>query len=133
MAELPLADRPISEVLALLDAREISSRDLVQACLARIGRDGERLNTFLAVGAERALAAADVADGARADGVAAPLLGVPYALEGRIRLGQTAPGSEYVEFQHYLATLPERGILLAINSKNNPDDALEVIRFVGGG
>jgi FkbH-like protein len=44
-----------------------------------------------------------------------------------IRLGQTAPGSEYVEFQHYLATLPQRGILLAINSKNNPDDALEVI------
>lgn len=45
-----------------------------------------------------------------------------------IRLGHTAPGSEYVEFQRFLATLPERGILLAIASKNNPDDALEVIR-----
>ena len=45
-----------------------------------------------------------------------------------IRLGHTSPGSEYVEFQQYLATLPQRGILLAINSKNNPDDAMEVIR-----
>jgi FkbH-like protein len=45
-----------------------------------------------------------------------------------IRLGSTAPGSEYVEFQRFLATLPQRGILLAIASKNNPDDALEVIR-----
>jgi FkbH-like protein len=45
-----------------------------------------------------------------------------------IRLGPTAPGSEYVEFQRFLATLPQRGILLAIASKNNPDDALEVIR-----
>jgi FkbH-like protein len=45
-----------------------------------------------------------------------------------IRLGHQAPGSEYVEFQQYLATLSARGFLLAINSKNNPDDALEVIR-----
>jgi aspartyl-tRNA(Asn)/glutamyl-tRNA(Gln) amidotransferase subunit A len=81
MAEHPLADRSIGEVLPLLEAREISSRDLVEACLARIGRDAERLNTFLAVGAEQALAAAEVADGARADGVAAPLLGIPYALK----------------------------------------------------
>jgi FkbH-like protein len=47
---------------------------------------------------------------------------------GGIRLGHQAPGSEYVEFQEYLATLSTRGFLLAINSKNNPDDALEVIR-----
>jgi len=45
-----------------------------------------------------------------------------------IRLGHTGLGSEYVEFQQYLATLSQRGILLAINSKNNPDDAMEVIR-----
>jgi aspartyl-tRNA(Asn)/glutamyl-tRNA(Gln) amidotransferase subunit A len=78
---LPLADRPIHEIVPLLERREVSSRDLVEACLARIERDGERLNTFLAVGAERALVAADVADGARADGVQAPLLGIPYALK----------------------------------------------------
>jgi len=45
-----------------------------------------------------------------------------------IRLGNTSPGSEFVEFQRYLATLSPRGILLAVASKNNPEDALEVIR-----
>lgn len=45
-----------------------------------------------------------------------------------IRLGNTAPGSEFQELQRYLLSLSARGILLAINSKNNPDDALEVIR-----
>ncbi|GAC1424833.1 MAG: HAD-IIIC family phosphatase [Candidatus Velthaea sp.] len=45
-----------------------------------------------------------------------------------IRLGPTSPGSEFMEFQRFLASLPARGILLALNSKNNPDDALDVIR-----
>ena len=45
-----------------------------------------------------------------------------------IRLGHSAPGSEYVEFQQFLATLPQRGIILAVNSKNNFDDAIQVIQ-----
>jgi FkbH-like protein len=45
-----------------------------------------------------------------------------------IRLGSTSPGIEYQDFQRYLATLGERGILLAVNSKNNYEDAIEVIR-----
>lgn len=45
-----------------------------------------------------------------------------------IKLGNTSPGSEFREFQHYLSTLSKRGFLLAINSKNNPDDALEALR-----
>jgi aspartyl-tRNA(Asn)/glutamyl-tRNA(Gln) amidotransferase subunit A len=80
-APLPLADRTIGEALDLLARGEISSRDLVEACVARIERDGERLNTYLAVGAEQALAAADVADRARAAGDDRPLLGIPYALK----------------------------------------------------
>jgi FkbH-like protein len=45
-----------------------------------------------------------------------------------IRLGNTAPGSEFVEFQRFLKSLSERGILLAVNSKNNPGDAAEVLQ-----
>jgi FkbH-like protein len=45
-----------------------------------------------------------------------------------IRLGDTAPGSEYREFQGYLRDLARRGFLLAVNSKNNEEDALQVIR-----
>lgn len=45
-----------------------------------------------------------------------------------IRLGHTSPGSEFREFQQYLLSLTRRGILLAVNSKNNEADALEVFR-----
>ena len=45
-----------------------------------------------------------------------------------IKLGKTPPGNTYVEFQKRLLALHERGIILAINSKNNMDDALEIIR-----
>jgi len=43
-------------------------------------------------------------------------------------LGPTAPGIEYVDFQRALLGLTRRGILLAVCSKNNPEDALPVIR-----
>lgn len=45
-----------------------------------------------------------------------------------IKLGNASPGSEYLEFQRFLLALSERGVLLAINSKNNPDDALAALR-----
>jgi aspartyl-tRNA(Asn)/glutamyl-tRNA(Gln) amidotransferase subunit A len=82
-ATLPLADRTIAQVGELLRRREVSSRDLVEACLARIARDGERLNTFLAIAGERALASADAADAAlkAGEGAKKPLLGIPYALK----------------------------------------------------
>lgn len=47
-------------------------------------------------------------------------------LEG-IRLGHTYPGSCFREFQKRLLRLYHRGVILAINSKNNEADALEVI------
>jgi aspartyl-tRNA(Asn)/glutamyl-tRNA(Gln) amidotransferase subunit A len=81
VSELPLADRTMGEAGELLRRREVSSRDLTEACLDRIRRDGERLNTFLAVGDQRALLAADAADAARASGDDRPLLGIPYALK----------------------------------------------------
>jgi aspartyl-tRNA(Asn)/glutamyl-tRNA(Gln) amidotransferase subunit A len=80
-ATLPLADRTIAEVEELLRRREVSSRDLTEACLGRIERDGERLNTFLSLGREQALAAADAADAALKAGEDKPLLGIPYALK----------------------------------------------------
>lgn len=45
-----------------------------------------------------------------------------------IKLGPTSPGNAYVEFQHHLLGLYQRGIILAINSKNNEDDALKIIK-----
>ena len=45
-----------------------------------------------------------------------------------IRLGPEPPGNSYLEFQRVLLSLYQRGIILAINSKNNYDDALKVIK-----
>tara|TARA_Y100001960_G_scaffold60962_1_gene63652 strand:- start:3755 stop:5503 length:1749 start_codon:yes stop_codon:yes gene_type:complete len=45
-----------------------------------------------------------------------------------IELGHTANGKAFVEFQKELLSLWHQGIILAINSKNNFDDAMKVIR-----
>lgn len=45
-----------------------------------------------------------------------------------VALGPSAPGIEYVDFQRALLGLTRRGILLAVCSKNNSDDAMAVIR-----
>jgi FkbH-like protein len=46
-------------------------------------------------------------------------------LEG-IQIGTTAPGNAFRAFQRELERLWQRGILLAVCSKNNPEDALSV-------
>ena len=45
-----------------------------------------------------------------------------------IELGPRAPGIGFVEFQRHLLSLNQRGVILAINSRNNSEDALKVIR-----
>ena len=45
-----------------------------------------------------------------------------------IKLGPEPPGNAFLEFQKTLLSFHQRGIILAINSKNNYDDAIKVIR-----
>jgi FkbH-like protein len=45
-----------------------------------------------------------------------------------IQLGPTAPGAEFLDFQEALLALTKRGVLLAVCSKNNPEDVLPVLR-----
>jgi len=45
-----------------------------------------------------------------------------------IQLGKDPPGNAFVDFQRLLLSYYNRGIILAINSKNNYDDAIKVIR-----
>lgn len=46
----------------------------------------------------------------------------------RIDLSLKPPGMAFLEFQRVLLALYQRGIILAINSRNNEDEALKVIR-----
>ncbi|SDN97248.1 aspartyl/glutamyl-tRNA(Asn/Gln) amidotransferase subunit A [Afipia sp. GAS231] len=60
--------------------KKFSSREVTQSCLNRIAEWQPRLNAFMAIEAESALAAADVADAALANGKSrGPLHGVPLA------------------------------------------------------
>lgn len=45
-----------------------------------------------------------------------------------LKLGPTNDGRPFMELQQYLLSLNKRGVLLAINSKNNRDEAMKVIR-----
>ena len=45
-----------------------------------------------------------------------------------IKLSPQPPGMPFIEFQRVILALNERGIILAINSRNNEDEALRVIR-----
>ena len=45
-----------------------------------------------------------------------------------IQLGNDSPGNAYKDFQRALLSYYNRGVLLAVNSKNNPEDALKAIR-----
>ena len=79
-----LMQRSAVEQAALVRSGEISARELVEASLAQIDRTNPRLNAFVAVRAERALAEADTI---RA-GDQRPLCGVPLACKDL--LGATA-------------------------------------------
>ncbi|MCK8516536.1 Asp-tRNA(Asn)/Glu-tRNA(Gln) amidotransferase subunit GatA [Methylonatrum kenyense] len=67
----------VAELSTALARGDHSSRELTEAFLQRIQGQGVALNALVTVTAEQALAAADAADRARADGEAGPLTGVP--------------------------------------------------------
>jgi amidase len=70
-----------AEQARLVAAGDVSSRELVEAVLARIDRLDPTLNAFRVVFAERALTEADQADARRGAGDRRPLLGVPVAIK----------------------------------------------------
>jgi FkbH-like protein len=45
-----------------------------------------------------------------------------------IKLGKDSPGNAYVDFQRLLLSYYNRGIILAVNSRNNYEDVIKVIR-----
>ena len=78
------------ELAAMIRDREVSSREVVQAHLDRIEAVNPRLNTIVRLLPDQALAAADAADRAVADGTRlGPLHGVPFTVKENIDLAGT--------------------------------------------
>jgi aspartyl-tRNA(Asn)/glutamyl-tRNA(Gln) amidotransferase subunit A len=70
----------LTSVAKAIAEKHVSSREATQSCLDRIAQWQPRLNAFMAIEAETALAAADAADGALAKGNKRGVLhGVPLA------------------------------------------------------
>jgi amidase len=76
-----LAFAGVAELARLVREGQVSSRELVELYLDRIGRLDPILNAYRIVMAERALADADQADARHRGGDDRPLLGVPIAVK----------------------------------------------------
>jgi aspartyl-tRNA(Asn)/glutamyl-tRNA(Gln) amidotransferase subunit A len=105
----------ISELTSRLARREVSAREVVQACLERIRQVDPRVQAFVSYDAEDALAQAEAADARRGSGVQQgdkPLWGVPVAVKDVICVrGQPCScGSRILEgfISPYDATVVER-------------------------
>jgi aspartyl-tRNA(Asn)/glutamyl-tRNA(Gln) amidotransferase subunit A len=71
----------ISELAAKLSRREISSREITQACLDQISRVDPKIHAFISVDGQDALAQADAADKAIAAGRKGDLVGIPIGIK----------------------------------------------------
>jgi aspartyl-tRNA(Asn)/glutamyl-tRNA(Gln) amidotransferase subunit A len=72
-------DKTVVELSAALGRGDFSSEELTRACLERVAALDGRLNSFITVTQEQALAAARAADARIGAGEAGPLTGIPYA------------------------------------------------------
>lgn len=89
----------LAATAALLDAGKISSRALIEACLARIADPaGEGARAFRAVHADQARAMADAMDGLRRAGRApGPFAGIPISLKDLFDIaGEPTPAGSRV-------------------------------------
>lgn len=111
---MSLTDLTLQGALEQLNTGAVSSRELTQACLDRIDVVDPKLNAFLTVTAEQALAQADAADQRRRAGGdgQAQLLGVPLAIKDVLCLKdvRTTAGSRILEnfVAPYTATAVQR-------------------------
>jgi aspartyl-tRNA(Asn)/glutamyl-tRNA(Gln) amidotransferase subunit A len=118
----------LAELSAALHAGRISSVELTQGLLARIGAHNPALNAFITVDADGALAAAKAADAALAAGTAGPLTGVPIAHKDVLMTAgiRTSCGSRMLANftapydAHVVATLKAAGTVLV--GKTNMDE-----------
>jgi len=76
----------IADLSARLRKREISSRELTQACIHRVQQHNPSLNAFISLDETDALKQADAADArlAQKDSTSPPLLGIPVAIKDLI-------------------------------------------------
>ena len=81
MPDAELAFAPASRLLEMMDGGEVSSVELTEMFLGRIEEFNPRLNAYLTVSGDEAMAQAREADAARARGERGALLGLPTSIK----------------------------------------------------
>jgi len=125
---MELHDLTLTQASQMLAAKEISSVELTQALLARLEATEQQVKAYLTPTPELALAQAEAADQARAQGEAGPLTGVPAGLKDVLCTQgvRTTCGSKILEnfvppFDAFLvARLKAAGMVLL--GKHNMDE-----------
>src|SRR5437667_6809644 len=87
-----LAFAGVARLSELLRAAKVTPRELVELYLARIERLDPRLNAFVSVRANAALAEADAALARLRAGESGPLLGVPVAVKDNVDIAGEVTG-----------------------------------------
>ncbi len=107
-----LHEKSLSELAAGIAAGDFTSVELTRALLERVAEHGEKLNAFVTVTADLALAAAEAADAVRAAGEGGALNGVPIVHKDIFctRGVRTSCGSRMLDnfVSPYDATIVER-------------------------
>ncbi|NTW22360.1 Asp-tRNA(Asn)/Glu-tRNA(Gln) amidotransferase subunit GatA [Candidatus Falkowbacteria bacterium] len=100
---MKLNELTIAEAQTKLEAGEVTSVELTEACLARIEEVDGEVKACLTVAADEALAAARAADERRASGETGPLLGIPFLCKDNIMTAgiKTTAASKILE--NYIA------------------------------
>ncbi|MBE0399125.1 Asp-tRNA(Asn)/Glu-tRNA(Gln) amidotransferase subunit GatA [Halomonas sp. AOP12-C2-37] len=105
-------EKTLTQLAVALKKGEFSSRELTTHYLQRIEKADSKLNSFISVTAEQALAQADAADSTRAAGKAGALTGIPLALKDIFctRDVKTSCGSKMLDnfIAPYNATVVEK-------------------------
>ncbi len=93
----------ISDARSMLDAKEFSAVELVEACLTEIKKKNENINAFLEV-YDDVLAQARVADERIAKGESLPLLGIPLGIKDNILIKGRKASSASKILENYRAS-----------------------------
>ncbi len=129
-----LAYRSLGELASMLRKREASSREIVDACLARVSRHDAKLHAFVDVYAEDARRLADAADLERAAGVVrGPLHGLPIALKDLLEMeGRRTTAGSY-SWRERISTFTATSVTRLLDAGMIPLGKTHLVEFAFGG